>query len=302
MNSKRKVYLLPLNSCFGCGLALVLMCATMRGASVVSFHTFKAAPATTLSGQGTDDPLVGSTTASASNAFVLGYLSSPVSLVNVGDQITFTFDVDFNDAAGLVNANDNFRFALFDLNGEAQVAADNTATAGTDDTDNFRGYIFGVKTGTGSGSIRERIAMLASGDNAFSTAAPNTVTAPVVGAGTVGGDPVILASSVNGNGAGPLYSGQMTLTLTASGVDLSGSFIGSNSPTGNLFAASDTTAPFPTTFGAVGFLIGNGLSVDQAQFRNVDVTFVPVPEPASLSLFGIASLLFIGRRRRLGKV
>lgn len=283
--------------CFKLFLLFALASTVVEAAPVTTFRTFKATPATILSGQGTDDPLVGGLgpNETASNAFVLGYFASPFSLVNVGDQIIFTFGVTFNDAVGVVNSNDNFRFALFDLNGETPVTTENSPTAGVDgQTDNFRGYIFGVKTGTGTGSIRERIDMLGSGDNTFATAGANGASAPSLG--PVGGDPVVIAGSVNGNGAGPLYSGMMTLTLTASGVDLSGSFIGSNNATGNLFTASDTATPFPTTFGAIGFLLGGGLSVDQAQFSDVTVSFVP--EPATVSFMALGSLLTLGRRRR----
>jgi len=280
--------------------ASILVCFAVRAdaVQVLDFHTFRAAPATTILGQDTNAPVVGSLTETANSSFVIGYLATPLSLVNVGDQISLTFDVTFNDGTGIANVGDNFRFALFDENGQTRATADNAATAGVaGQTDNFRGYIFGVRNGSGTGStgsIRERNAMLASGANAFSTAAPNGTSAPSLG--TVGGDPVTLASSVNGNGAGPLYSGTMVLTLTAGGIDLSGSFIGSNSLTGNVFAASDTTGPFSTTYGAVGFLIGNGLSVDQVSFSNINVNLVP--EPASAALLGVGSLVFLGRRRR----
>ena len=75
------------------------------------------------------------------------------------------------------SAGDNFRYALFDLNGQTPVAAENTATPGVDgQTDNWRGYWFGNKGGGGAGnngSIRERIADLISGDNIFAAASPN---------------------------------------------------------------------------------------------------------------------------------
>ena len=94
-----------------------------------------------------------------------------MSLTNLGDRITFSYQVTFTDAGGMSSAGDNFRYALFDLNGQTPVTAENTATAGVDgQTDNWRGYWFGNKGGGGAGnngSIRERIAALNSGDNAF---------------------------------------------------------------------------------------------------------------------------------------
>jgi hypothetical protein len=280
------------------------------GAMITDYRTYKATPATTLAGQGTDDPVVGDLAApanSANSAFVIGYLPAPAVLgSNAGDSVTLSFGVSFNDAVGMANAGDNFRFALFDLNGEAQDSATggagggpNYATAGTDNTDDFRGYVFGAKNGSGTGSggsIRERILMLASGDNAFATAGTNTATAPSLG--PVGGDPVTLVSDVAGNGAGADYTGVMTLTRNALGlVDLSGSFIGSNAATGNLFSASDLTPNLSSTYGAVGFLIGGGLNLDQASFQNVDVTVRAIPEPATWAI-GLGSLVGCALVRR----
>jgi len=292
--------LVRLNPHLGCGLAFALLCAATHAAPVLDWHTFKATTATTLSGQGTDDPVIGSLATTADASFVLGYLSSPVSLVNVGDQITLTFSVAFNDATGMANAGDNFRFALFDLNGQTPVAAENSATAGVDgQTDNFRGYMFGVRNGTGTGSggsMRERTAALVSGDNSFATGSPNNTT--FVSPGSVGGDPVTLLSSVNGDGSGPIYTGVMTFTLTASGIDLSGSFSGTNSANMNVFTASDNAAPTSTTYGAVGFLIGDALNVEEVSFSNVDVTYAAVPEPGALALWSLGSVLLLRRQRR----
>jgi hypothetical protein len=267
-------------------LASLSLNLAANGAPVTDFRTYRAAAATTLAGQGTNDPVVGDLLGNtADGSFVLGYLSTPAVLgANVGDKVTLSFGVSFDDTAGIVNGGDNFRFALFDLNGEAQDSATggagggpNYATAGTDNTDNFRGYWLGVKNGTGTGSggsIRERISMLVTGDNAFAATGDNNATAPTLGA--VGGDPVTLTSDVNGDGTGADYTGMLTLTRNAMGlVDVSGSFIGTNGATGNVFTASDITDPSPATYGAVGFLIGNALDVEQVLFQNIDVAVIP---------------------------
>ena len=291
---------LKVTSCTTVAMLVALWTVAGHAAMITDYRTYKAAPATTLAGQGTDDPVVGSTAVTAATAFVIGYLTTPAVLgQDVGDTVTLSFGVSFNDAAGMVNAGDNFRFALFDLNGEAQdpsPGSPNYATAGTDNTDNFRGYILGVKNGAGTGSggsIRERTAMLVTGDNAFAATGTNAPTAPSLG--PVGGDPVTLTSDVNGNGAGADYLGVLTLTRNNAGlVDVSGSFIGSNASTGNLFSATDVTPNASSTYGAVGFLIGNGLSVDQVLFQDVDVT--AIPEPASAMLMLIAAACFTVRR------
>jgi hypothetical protein len=278
---------------------LGLAAAVSSAAPVTDWHTFRATTAAPLAGQGTDDPVVGTLTETADAAFVIGYLGTDVTLTQVGDQAVLSFGVRFNDTTGISNSGDNFRFALFDENGETPETTGAVATAGTDNTDQYRGYWFGVKNGTGTGSggsIRERIADLVSGDNAFAAAGTNGPTAPSLGA--VGGDPVTLTSSLNGDDTGPTYTGQLVVTKTATGYDLSGSFIGSNAATGNVFSASDTTAPPPSgTFGAVGFLIGDALNVEQVSLQDVSVSYIPVPEPSSLAVLGLGALAWMRRRR-----
>jgi hypothetical protein len=285
---------LKLTSCSTVAALLIAVgAAQCHAAMITNWRTYKASPATTLAGQGTDDPIVGSVSPSitASQAFVIGHLSTPAVLgPNTGDTVTLHFGVRFNDAVGMAQAGDNFRFALFNLNGEVADSATggvssgpNYATAGTDNTDNFRGYWLGVKSGTGmgsGGSIRERSAMLAGTENnAFANAGS-------VSLGSVGGDPITWKSDVNGNGAGVNYGGRLTLTRTSTGlVDVSGSFRGGNAPTGNVFSASDTTANGSSTYGAVGFLIAGGISADQAIFKNVTVS---IPEPTCVFMLGIA--------------
>src|SRR5688572_8481977 len=96
---------------------------------VEDWHTFKAAPAAPLAGQGTNDPVVGSLTGNtAAASFLIGYLDTPLTLTNVGDQISFSFGVRFNDTTAISNQGDNFRFALFDENGQTRVTANETAT------------------------------------------------------------------------------------------------------------------------------------------------------------------------------
>ena len=266
--------------------ASIAVLTTLAGAAsaepvpITDYRVYKDAVALPLVGQGTDDPVVGELATAATGSFLLGYLPSPITLgANEGDRVTLSFDVHFRDTAGMTNAGDNFRFALFDLNGEAQDSATGGSgggpsynTAGTTNTDDFRGYWFGVRNGTGTGSggsIRERMALL-SGANPFSATGANTGTAPSLG--PVGGDPVTLESDdVEAATTGPDYTGVLKLTRTASGVDLSGFFIGSNGATGNVYTASDNVDPF-TTFGAVGFLIGNALSSEQVLLSNITVS------------------------------
>ena len=257
---------------FFCVTCVLALCAQMHAGPVTDWHTFKAMSATELSGQGTSSPVLGHTTNSASTAFLVGYFN-PLSLTNVGDRIAFTYQLTFTDAAGIMNAQDNFRFALFDLNGQTPVAAANTATAGVDgQTDDWRGYWFGVRHPTGVGSIRERTGPLVTVDNIFAAASPNNTTAPSLLNGTqVQGSGVTFVSSTTPEG-GLTYTGLMGVERTPTGIALAGYF-GGNGAT-NLFIANDDNSPFPANYGAVAFLNGGPLNCDQINFQNVSVNYV----------------------------
>jgi hypothetical protein len=275
------------------GISLICCHKVQAADAVTNWHTFRATTATTLSGQGTSSPVFGSTTETSATGFLVGYMDSPLSLVNVGDKITFSFQVSFNDAAGMpTGAGDQFRFGLYDISG-TKATADNTAAAGVaGQTDNWVGYRYGVRSGSGTGStgsIRERAA--AGGD------LNPMANAQTVSLGSPTGDQVLWHSGTNGVGGGTLYTGELTLQLSASGVDLSGFFRGNN--TTNIFAASDTTSAFTTDFEAVAFLNGGSLSADQMLFQNVNVTYIPViPEPSAATLVALGLIGFVLRSVR----
>lgn len=269
--------------------AFAVASLSVQAQPVTNWHTFRATTATTLSGQGTSNPVLGSTNLTGSGAFFVGYFD-PISLTNAGDRLILTFQVSFTDLAGFTNANDNFRFALFDLNGQTPVTVENSATAGVDArTDDWRGYWYGVKHGTTGGSIRERMALI-SGDNPFSATGGNTGTAPSLG--LVGGTGVSFLNVTN-----QTFSAQMILEKTTTGVSLGGYFAG---PTGtNQFLAPDNTSPWPASYGAFGILNGGPLSCDQMNFQNVlltySSTYLPVEivnQPSSIQVFAGQSATF----------
>lgn len=271
-------------------IAAILVTGSVDAAPIQLWRTFKASPATTIaSGQGTSSPVVGTTGTTSSAARIIGYFT-PQTLVNPGDKISLTFTVSFNDAAGMTNGGDNFRFALFDTGGEATPAAENVVGAGTSDTNGFVGYWAGVKTGSGTdGSLRERADTSNNDMFANASASANLVSPPI------GGTNVLLTSLINGAGTPTLYAGELTIEKTATGITLSGGFSGNGGA--NTFSVSEAT-PISLTYGAVGFLNAAGISADQVIFQNVDVTFTPIPEPASLALAGLACLGMLASRRR----
>lgn len=273
--------------------ALLALAPPAAATPVTTWRTFKASPSTVVdSGQGTNDPVIGNTTTTSTATRIIGYFT-PQTLVNVGDKISLTFLVGFNDAAGVTNSGDNFRYALFDRNNEAVPAAENIASAGSGDTNGFLGYWAGVMTGSGTnGSLRERFDTSNNDMFANASASANLATPPITGTATP------MAGQVNGAGTLTLYAGQMTLTRTVAGVDLAGSFSGNGGA--NTFAASDST-PISLTYSAVGFLNAGGISADQVIFQDVDVSYTAaVPEAGSVamaSLVGVVSALAAWRRR-----
>jgi hypothetical protein len=194
---------------------------------------------------------------------MIGYFPEQT-LVNIGDKITLSFSVSFEAADGTIsNGTDNFRFALFDRNGETPEATNsNLAVTGTSNTDAFRGYWFGVDTNTGGGAqgaIRARSGTTGDTDPFANASAPLL--------GTAGGDEVTLA-------VGETYAGTMILTLTNTNeVTLSGSFTDPNA--GPNEYAFVHTAPPTKSFSVVGFLNGGALDADQANFLDIDVTYTP---------------------------
>jgi hypothetical protein len=242
-----------------------LLTTAAQAVAVVDFFSMRGTTATTLSGTGnTDDPSLGTTTETADAARMIGYFPEQT-LVNIGDKITLSFSVSFVAADGTMsNGTDNFRFALFDRNGETQEATNsNLAVNGTSNTNAFRGYWYGVDTNTNAtgaqGAIRARSGTTAD-DDPFANA-----SAPLLG--TAGGEEVTLA-------VGETYTGTMILTLTNTNeITLSGSFTDPDAGP-NEYAFVDT-APPTKSFSVVGFLNGNAIDADQANFQNIDVTYTP---------------------------
>lgn len=270
------------------GIAAVLSMRQADAAPVSIWRTFKASPATTIdAGQGTGSPVIGTTSASSAASRIIGYFT-PQTLVNAGDRISLTFTVSFNDAIGMTNGGDNFRYALFDTGGEATPATENIVGNGSDDTNAFVGYWSGVMTGVGTnGSLRERHD---TGNNDMFANATGTLY-PAAIAGTN----VPFTGLVNGVGTPTLYSGELTIEKTATGVELSGGFSGNGGA--NTFSVAEAT-PISLTYGAVGFLNAGGISADQVIFQNVDVTYTPIPEPSSAALAGLTCMGMLASRRR----
>lgn len=95
----------------------------------------------------------------------------------------------------------------------------------------------------------------------------------------------------------------MTLTIERVGDDLLVSGLLTSANGYNQFlSATDTTASTlgTYTFDRLGFLLGGNLDTDQAQFSNLDVSLVPVPEPSTwaMMLMGFGGVAMMIRRRK----
>lgn len=228
---------------------------------VTDWHTFSNPKVTSLAGQGTSSPVFGHFNLPSVGAYLLGYFP-PVSLTNVGDRITLSFQATFTDAEGMSNSDDQFRIGLFDVNGQPLVRAEeNMGTGIPGYTDQWRGYwmgIDGAQNGPG-GSIRKRVA-----SSLHPIANTNSISL-----GGRSGKSVTFLSAPEANG-GPLYSGSLTIHRTPSGLAIVGSFGGNGST--NLFSTVDTT-PMAKDFSAVVFLNGAASSCDQVNFHDVNVQY-----------------------------
>ena len=84
---------------------------------------------------------------------------------------------------------------------------------------------------------------------------------------------------------------------------VSGLLTGANGFSQSLSATDTTAATSGTyTFDRLGFLIGGNLDTDQAQFSNLDVALVTVPEPSTLALGFVGLLACLLRRQAVTKI
>jgi len=227
----------------------------------------------------TDGPSAGgfSTTAPTGNLTPRALLASPVTLTNVGDQIVVSGQV----AAGAgINGNQSFRAWLVNSNGNAT----GTLTSGVWNGAAITGWLgYGFEVANLLNNNGNFQIMGLSNPNSggwFSNTGAYTLSQ-------------LPAASLN---APATYNFNLTLTLaSASSINVAYSFgdtggtftsTGNFTDPGNAGGGSVSTK----TFNALGFL-QNTSSGGAMTYSNVDVTFIPVPEPAT---FGLAALAGIG--------
>jgi hypothetical protein len=226
-------------------------------------------------------------------------------LANVGDSLTATFT--FKTPATVGSATASFKVGLF--NGSGTLGADIQASTSSPNPiyNPVPGYWmdYDVKTGTAAGTenitFREKdpvpgtggVLLAAVGD--FKNVAANGFPATVSG-----GSAYTFASNTT-------YTGTFSIYKTFGGFDLSGSLSQGMTLLSTFTMASDSS-PSTSTFDVLGFHANSNVfgSVttpggdNGIDFSNIKIEFNPVPEPVSVALLAVMSLLVglcrVGRR------
>jgi hypothetical protein len=214
-------------------------------------------------------------------------------LVNVGDTLTATYT--FTTPSTVVASPGSqaaFRIGLFD--GDPGLAADITASSGSPNPvyNSLAGYMYDFDVNFATANIQFRERSVASGQMMAATA-----------------DFTNLASggSVYSFAANTSYTGVFSITRTASGVDMTGS-LSQGSTLLSTFTTSDNSG-ITSSFDVLAFHVNSNVFGSSAtpntanngiDFSNIQIEFIPVPEPATLAMIGMAALMFAvhtGRRK-----
>lgn len=242
--------------------------ATLGNAATAITSWSLISGATAVIGGTNASPTLGNGTTNNADNHAMAATFTGGTLVNAGDTITLSGTVTFLGVES--GAADQFRFGLFDVNGQAG----NTG---------WLGYFATNANTTTTGRLAER-----SDPNSAIATSSTGVTS-------------IQTATASGNAAfdfttNTTYSFVLSYERLANGsLDIDWSL--SNGAGYSLSSTFNDTTPETYAFNRVAFLTGDSQNADQLTFNNVDVTFTPVPEP-SIALLGGLSVLGLLRRRR----
>ena len=226
-----------------------------------------------------------STTAPTGNLTPRALLPSTLTLSNVGDEIVLSGQVT---AAQGINGNDSFRFWLTNSNGQP--------------TGTLSGGTWTGATITGWLGYGAEVANLVNNSGQFLLVGRSNPNTGGWFSGT--GAYTLSATGASSFNQPATYNFNLTLTLASptsinvaySFGDTGGTFLSTANFTdpGNAGGGNVSTK----SFNAVGFL-QNTSSGGAMSYSNVDVSFIPVPEPASMAIFamGGAGFALAGLRR-----
>jgi hypothetical protein len=255
-----------------CILATALLVETAQSASVVNWIVDQGVPVT--SGLNTNSPTIGDGTPENADAVAIHAVFPAIVLANNGDSIRLTGSVSLLGITSTDGGtNQQLRFGLFD-------------NLGSGGTGGWLGYFVANSTSVNAGVVRQRnagnIDLFISNNGSTTVAStanpPNSRTGAII--------------------TNDIYTFLLQLTRDGDNLDISGSLSGG--PGGNFFDSFTIENLFPAatetfTFNTAGFLLGGAMNVDQAQYNNIEVVFVP--EPAAFTVLVFGGILLIRRRR-----
>jgi PEP-CTERM motif-containing protein len=225
-------------------------------------------------------------------------------LANVGDSLVATYTFTTPATIGPTTGAGVFRVGLFDTLGRAGLDANITSSSGSPSslygyyvagTVGLPGYMLDMDLGTGTEDLNFR--QLDTPVNVPS----QTPTGRLMG--TTTGFTNISPSGPDGVyafAANTTYTGSMTLTrISATQMQVSGSLGSATHSVTDTFDSVDVgMLAFWANSGAFGSSGTPGDANNGIDFSNIKIEFIPIPEPATLSLLGLGLLLLANGRRR----
>lgn len=225
-------------------------------------------------------------------------------LANVGDALIarYTFTTPATVTAGGSGA---FRVGLFDTLGRAGLDADISSSSGSPNslygyfatsTVGLPGYMLDMDVGTGTEDLNFR--------QLDTPVAASTPTGRLMG--TTTGFTSISPSGPDGAftfAANTTYTGSMKLTrISATDMQITGTL---NLATHTVTDAFDSTSVGMLAFWVNSATFGSSTTPNTADngidFSNVQIEFIPIPEPTTLAMLGMATLFLAVRRRRTAR-
>lgn len=254
-------------------IAALITSATAHAEAVTGWTVLQGTPSPGITDADTGSPVVGGDANGADSVGIAGAFPK-VSLLNAGDSIGLSGTVLFAGTEGTSSFANQFRFGLFDLNGQS-------ANTG------WLGYYASNSADGGIGDLRERNA----GNAAIAISSTGTTQVQTF---VATGSPAFDTAKT--------YAFGLTFTRQADN-SLNIAWSLNNAADGGAYSLSGTwndTSPLTYAFDRVAFLSGGNMNADTMRLTNVDVSFTSVPEPSGIVLTaaGAASGLIARRRRQ----